>query len=284
MAIPDWQSLLFVPVGADRHLTSAIRHRPDAIILDLEDAVAPQAKALARARLGQAQAAIASAGIACILRVNGPLRQMVADLDAADPTRLAALMVPKCEDSYRLRNAAELTGGTMPLVALVETPAALARLPDIALVPAVVALMFGSEDYSASLGVDPNGGALDYPAAQIAIACAARGLLAIGFPGSIANFSDLDLYARQIARGRALGLRAVAAIHPAQLPVIAACLAPGLAEIAWAQSVVGQVAARAGDQAVFASEGSMIDAPVVARAEAILRAAARTAAKPMGSD
>lgn len=50
MAIPDWQSLFFVPVGAKRHLTNTIRHRPDAISLDPQDAVAPQAKALARAQ------------------------------------------------------------------------------------------------------------------------------------------------------------------------------------------------------------------------------------------
>jgi len=56
--ISDWQALLFVPVGADRHLASAIRHRPDAIILDLEDAVAPSEKAAARAQLADFQAQI----------------------------------------------------------------------------------------------------------------------------------------------------------------------------------------------------------------------------------
>lgn len=274
--IPDWQTLLFVPVGADKHLSSAIRNRPDAIILDLEDAIAPEAKPEARARLADAQAQIAEAGIACVLRVNAGLRAMVSDLDAADHDRLAAVMVPKAETPRALQNAAELTRGAKGLIALIETPAAVAALPSLAEVPQTVGLMLGSEDYSAALGIDPNAGALEPLAAQIAVACGVRGLLPIGFPGSIANFRDLELYARQIRRGRDFGMRAVAAIHPAQLPVIRDTLAPTEAEVAWARKVTDQLAALAGKpQAVIAVEGGMIDAPVIARAERILRAAAR---------
>ena len=80
---PDWQALLFVPVGAERHLASAIRHRPDAVVLDLEDAVAPSAKAAARIVLRMNQAQLAAAGIDCVLRVNGTIRAMVEDLSAA---------------------------------------------------------------------------------------------------------------------------------------------------------------------------------------------------------
>ena len=65
--VPDWQALLFVPVGAGRHLASAIRLRPDAIILDLEDAVAPAAKPGARAKLRDAQRQLTDAGIDCVI-------------------------------------------------------------------------------------------------------------------------------------------------------------------------------------------------------------------------
>ena len=78
--------------------------------------------------------------------------------------------------------------------------------------------MIGCEDYAANLGVDPNGGALVHVATLSGIAACQRGLLTVGFAGSIANFREPDLYARQIAQGRALGMRAVAAIHPAHLP------------------------------------------------------------------
>jgi citrate lyase subunit beta/citryl-CoA lyase len=275
MLVADWQALLFVPVGADRHLASAIRHRPDAIILDLEDAIAPREKASARARLVDCQAQVTEAGIDCVVRVNAPLAMMIEDLRALDIGRTAALMLAKVEDRRSLENAAELTGGAVKLIALIETPLAALRLPDIAGHPALAGLMLGSEDFSASLGIDPNGGGLTHLAAQIAMAASAHGLLAIGFPGSIGNFGSLDLYARQIAEGRALGMQAVAAIHPAQLPVIRAALQPTDEEIAWATSVL-RTNAESSLAAVTTSGGSMVDAPVIARARLIAQRASRT--------
>lgn len=267
----DWQALLFVPVGADRHLASAIRNRPDAIILDLEDGVALQAKPAARAALQAAQAQIRADGIACVLRVNGGVAAMVADLAAADHSLIDAVLVPKCESPRLIQNAADLTGGGVPLLALIESPNALVQLHKLAALPQVAGLMLGSEDYSALLGVDPDAGALDLPTAQIANAAVGRGLLSIGFPGSIANFRHLDRYAAQIARGRALGMRAVAAIHPAQLPVIRAALAPTEAELVWARQILSRAAELAAlGQAVGAVDGMMIDAPVIARARRLL--------------
>ena len=86
MTPPDWQSLLFVPAGVEKHLASAIRLRPDAIILDLA---------------------------------------------ATD-----AIIVPKCDGVRGLENAAAMTGGTIALIALIESPGALAHLTDIAAMPA----------------------------------------------------------------------------------------------------------------------------------------------------
>lgn len=267
IAVPDWQALLFVPVGAERHLSSALRHRPDAIILDLEDAIAPAAKDAARARLRADQAAVAEAGIPCVLRVNAPLAAMARDLAAAELAALSAVMVPKCEDVRPLLNAAELAGPGVGLIALAETPAALPALPALAAVPRVIGLMLGSEDYSAALGIDPEGGGLATLAAHVAAAAATRGLLALGFPGSIANFRDLDRYADRLRQGRALGMTAVAAIHPAQLPVIRQIFSPTVAELDWATRITAAFSAADG---VMALDGQMIDAPVLARARRIL--------------
>ncbi|MEY4696537.1 MAG: hypothetical protein RIT14_965 [Pseudomonadota bacterium] len=262
---PGWQSLLFVPVGAGRHLASAIRHRPDAVILDLEDAIPAAQKAAARAQLPQDLAALAEAGIAAVVRVNAPLPDMVRDLAAAGGGALAAVLVPKVEDPRAVLNAAELSG--VGVIALIETPAALDRLGRIARTPGLVGLMLGSEDYSAALGIDPQGGGLDLPAGMIAAAAAACGVLAIGFPGSIAEFRDLDRYGANLRRGRALGMAAVAAIHPAQLPLIRQIMAPTEAEQAWAGRVLAALPA---DGGVAALDGAMIDAPVLARARRIL--------------
>ncbi len=265
--VPPWQALLFVPVGAERHLASAIRQRPDAVILDLEDAIAPDQKAAARERLAKDQAALSRAGLPCILRVNAPLSEMVQDIAAADLSALSAIMVPKCEDSRALRNAADLSHGSVGIIALVETPAALSSLFDLAQMPQLVGLMLGSEDYSAALGTDPESGALDILAAMIAAAAASRGLMAIGFPGSIANFRDLDRHARGLKRGRDLGMTAAAAVHPAQLPNIRIAFASTPEEHDWAKRVI---AASKPGSGVTALAGEMIDAPVLARARRIL--------------
>lgn len=265
----SWQTLLFVPVGADRHLESAIRHRPDAVILDLEDAIAPDDKEAARSRVRDNQARLAAAGIASVVRVNGPLAMMAADIASLDRSRVAALLVPKCETSRPLENAADLAGPEIGMIALIETPLGVERLAAIADTSRLCGLMLGSEDLSAALGVNPDGGALTLPAAQLAIAAAARGLLAIGFAGSIANFRDLNLYRTQITQARNLGMNAVAAIHPAQLPVIREALAPEDSEIAWAEKLIGAMGAPKSG-AVGAVDGMMIDAPVLARARLLL--------------
>jgi citrate lyase subunit beta/citryl-CoA lyase len=273
---PDWRTLLFVPVGAERHLASAIRHRPDAIILDLEDAVAPARKAEARSQLPTMQRQVRDAGIACVLRVNRPVRQMVRDLESAEVDLFAAIMVPKCDSAAVLASVddivSELTRDNSPgLVALIETPGSILNLKDISGAPGLVGMMLGSEDYCASLGVSPEDGALELPATAIAMACAGRGLLPIGMPGSLANYKDLDLYARNVARGRQLGFRAVAAIHPAQLPIIREKMLPTANEVAWARQIV-LAAAQEPASAVLGSSLGMIDPPVLARARSILAA------------
>lgn len=276
MMAPNWRVLLFVPVGAERHLASAIRHRPDAIILDLEDAIAPERKDDARGQVTAMQRLIREARIDCVLRVNRPLRQMVRDMEAADLSALAAMMVPKCDGLVVLGAAQEvifdLAGSVARpgLIALIETPGAILNLREISDAPGLVAMMLGSEDYCAALGVSPEGGALELPATQIAAACTGRGLLPIGLPGSLANYQNLELYGANLARARQLGLRAVAAIHPAQLPIIREKMAPTAEEVAWARQVLAAV-----DQdrsAVVGSSLGMIDAPVVARAKGIISA------------
>lgn len=266
-----WQSLLFLPAGDGRLLASAIRRRPDAVILDLEDAVDPAARPNARVAIAEGQRTLRAAGIGCAVRINAPLRDMPADIAALDLGALDALVVPKCDDPRPLLNAAELTGASVPLIALIESPVGLRHLHAIADMPQVVGLMLGSEDFSATLGIDPSGGGLVHPVTQIALAAGMRGLMAVGFPGSIANFRDLDLYSRQIAQARVLGMTAVAAIHPAQLPVIAAAFTPTEAELDWARRVMAQAGDMQGrGQAVSAQGGQMIDAPVIARATRIL--------------
>lgn len=283
MTITGWRALLFVPAGSERMVQSAIRHRPDAVILDLEDGVARDAKAAARAQLRSHQAALAGAGIDAILRVNGDIVDMVEDLGAAQPASLAAVMVPKCSDDRRLRNAAEILRSfegrdgrrATPLLALVESPAALPALDAISQVPGLIGMMFGPEDYAAELGTSADSAAIEVAATLTAAAAAARGLLPIGLAGSLADFTDLAAYASKVARARSLGFRAAAAIHPAQLPALRAGFQPDRAAVEKARRIVAAFeSAAAAGRGVVALDGAMLDAPVVEQARRLLEQAA----------
>jgi citrate lyase subunit beta/citryl-CoA lyase len=270
-----WAALLFVPADAERFVDSALKHRPEAVILDLEDGVAQSAKPAARAAIAGSQRRLKAAGIDVVVRISGGLPDMVHDLAALDLEALDAVMVAKASDERPLLNAAEILAAAGPrrpgLIALVESPAALPRLERIASVPGLVGMMFGPEDYAAELGVSPDAGGLAVPATLVAAACAGRGLFAIGLAGSLAGFRDLDAYAAKVAHARSLGFTGAAAIHPAQLPVLRAGFRPGEADIARARRIVEAFDAATGrGNGAVALDGAMIDAPVAARARALL--------------
>lgn len=267
----SWTTLLFVPAASTRRIESAIRLRPDAIILDLEDGVASASKPAARDALRSEQAKIKAANLNVVVRVNSSLADMVQDMLAIDIPAVDAIMVPKCVDTRPLLNVAEIAPSVPGFIALIEQPAALPRLAEIAATKGVIGMMLGPEDYCAELGVAPGEGALQVPAALLTSACAAANILPIGFPGSIANFMDLDTFAKELDHGRRLGFRAAAAIHPSQLPLIRAAFRPSATEIAEAERVVAAFRdAERNGMGVVALDGKMIDLPVFERARRLL--------------
>ena len=281
MRMPAWGSLLFVPADDEARCAKACRAGADAVILDLEDGVAPAAKAAARARVAPAARALAEAGVAAVVRINAPWRAALADLEAAVGADVAAVMVPKAEDGARLAVLSDMIGeleaergleaGSTSLVALVETPAALARLPDIAAAPRVVGLALGTEDFCLGLGVAPTPAALDLPSRQIALAAAARGQMALAVPLSITQFRDIEAYRAAALAGAATGVNGAICIHPAQAAAANACFAPAEAELADARRVLDAwERAQAGGLAVTALDGRMIDLPVAERARRLV--------------
>jgi citrate lyase subunit beta/citryl-CoA lyase len=265
-----WRAMLFVPADAPKFIESAITHKPNAVILDLEDSVKAEHKSAARKSIAATLDRFAAAGIQCVVRVNHGLRDMIADIDALAGRSVAALLVPKCDDDRALRNAAELHGGSTKLLALIESPSALPRLEQIASVPHVAGLMFGSEDYAAALGVSPDSPAMDLPCMQIAASAAAAGIAAFGMPGSIANFKDIPQFKATAERGRDFGFIGAAAIHPAQLPALREAFGVDRDEVEWARQVLKAFEAAGGGVAKL--DGKMLDAPVIARARRVLQA------------
>lgn len=280
--LPPWRSLLFVPADNRARRDKALTLAADAVILDLEDGVAAGAKAQAREELAAAATALRERGIGVVVRINSGWRNVLADLAVAVHPAVQALMLPKVEDPAQVRVVAEMVEefaadngvapGAMALIALIESPAGLARLGEIASVSSVAGLALGTEDFCLALGVAPQPDVLDYPARQIALAASPRGLLALAVPISIAEFRDTEAYGAAAARAAAFGATGAICIHPAQVECANRNFAPGTAAIAEAEAILeAWEQAQAQGKAVTALDGMMIDLPVAERARRLLQ-------------
>lgn len=162
-----WRSLLFVPILNRAVLEKAASRGADALILDLEDAVAPGQKAEARALAPDAIALLASQGADVLVRINAGLRDQVRDLEACVRPGLKAVVLPKAEVPERLRQVEELLMeleaeagmpiGQVRIVALVESARGLLAAPELAKASSrIVALALGPEDLALDMGGEPD--------------------------------------------------------------------------------------------------------------------------------
>lgn len=257
-------ALLFCPGDRPGRFGTALE-RADAVIIDLEDAVAPTAKEAAR----QALMASRLDPLRTIVRVN-PVGsdEFEHDLLALSATEYTTVMLSKVTAGSQ---AVALAG--YQVIALCETAAGVLAAPHIAAEPNVVALMWGAEDLVASLGGTtsrhPDGRFRDiarYARASVQLAAGAQGKAAIDTVHLVID--DLDGLLAEATDAVASGFAATACIHPAQVGVIRAAYRPTHAEVERAHAIVE---ASKGTHGVFVYDGRMIDSPVLRQAEALLR-------------
>ncbi len=279
---PVWRSMLFVPANVDRFIARAHERGADAVILDLEDSVPLAQKDEARAGLAARAAAVAGHGTPVLVRVNAGTD---ADIDAAVSPAVRAVVLPKVNDAATVQAAAlritaleaarGLSSGHTWLIAQIEDVAALPQLDAIAASsPRLLGMILGSEDFSASAGMQPTPAALLLPNQMVAFACRRAGILPLGFPASIADFDDLEAFASHIRFARELGFVGAFCIHPSQVAVLNTGFSPTPQELAHARALIAafEQAQREGRGALEFG-GKMVDAPVVARAQELLRRA-----------
>lgn len=257
---------LFVPGHRPERFDKALAAGASAVIIDLEDAVAPADKASARAALVQ-WLATTSARVA--VRINAADTEWFADdLRAVAAPAVGAVMLPKAEDPQVLATLA----GQRPdvaLVPLVESAAGLANARALAAMPGVQCLAFGSIDLQVDLRLrDATEDELLPFRAELVLASRLAG---IGAPldGVTTAIDDAERLAADVQRARRLGFGGKLCIHPKQVAPVRAGFAPSAAEVAWAERVLAAAAASAG--AAVALDGKMVDKPVILRAQAILR-------------
>ena len=276
-----WRSLLFVAADDQARLAKIAGRGADAVILDLEDAVPPVRKASAREGLSAAISTLSAGSCALVVRINSAWRDVAADLEVAVVPGVAAIMVPKVEDGAQLRIIGEMIAEyaaaagmdkTPAIIALVESPAGIAALGEIAAQDDVVGLALGSEDFSLSLGVAPTPEALDLPCRLLALAAAQRGLMALGLPVSIATIKDVDAWAAAIFKARSIGITGALCIHPAQVGPVNDGFGASAEEVENARRVIAAWDASGGN-GVIQLDGKMVDLPVVLAARRTLESA-----------
>lgn len=262
-------ALLFAPGDRPERFSKAAE-RSDTVIIDLEDAVAPAAKAEARENMLKSGLNPATT----IIRINAlDTEHARLDLAAIDRSPFRTIMIAKASDIDAI---AALT--RFKLVVLCETAAGILAAPRLAKMPHVVALMWGAEDLVASLGGSSSrltSGPMAGSYRAVALQARSQLLLAAGAAGKLAidsiyaDFADLDGLAVEADDAVASGFAAKAAIHPSQVGVIRAAYRPSEADVAWAQEVLA--AADAAGTGVFAFKGAMVDEPILRHARQILR-------------
>ena len=290
------RSWLFVPADSERKLAKALESGADAVILDLEDAVTPERKALAR---GAAAACLAAhgerPGPALWIRVNSLASGLMQDdLASVMPFGPAGIVLPKPDsvnDVWELDRALsdmEKTYGITPgetsiLAIATETAVAVTALPGYVKSPdRLLALTWGGEDLAAELGAIANRDAAGEfiftyrvvrSLCQIAAAAAGKPAIETLFP----DFRNEAGLARFAARAQEDGFSGMLAIHPAQVPVINAAFTPSAAQVTFARRVVEAFAAQPG---VTQLDGRMLDRPHLSQARRVLDTAAALGISP----
>ncbi len=279
------RSRLYLPGNEPKFMLNAGLHAPDAVILDLEDSVAPEEKDEARLLVRNALCTIDFCDAERMVRINQGERG-IEDLAFVVPHHLHVVVIPKVESPEQVRQVDErvkailaATGIDRPvyLMPIIESAIGAIRAYEIATASDnVVALTIGLEDYCADIGAERTAEGRESFWARSQLVNAAR---AAGVQPIASVFSNIDDEAglRQCSRdAKALGFDGMGCIHPRQIAVIHEAFAPSAEELERATRIVEAYEnARRRGLSVVALNGRMIDPPVVKRAQRVLRMAGR---------
>jgi citrate lyase beta subunit len=269
MELPHLRSLLFAPGSDGRKLAKALTSVADAVVCDLEDAVAPADKDAAREVVAEALGS--GSGPARLIRVNATGTQWFDDdLALAATLPLDGIVLPKASPE----SVEALGPDGPPVIAIVETAIGLRQAFETASKPRVAALMLGAVDLGAEVGLEtrPDGQEILYARSKIAIDSTAAGRRG-PFDVVHLDFEDDAGLEVQCRLARALGFRGKGCIHPAQLETVNRVFAPSAGEIEWARTVIAAFDGQS--EGVLSVNGTMVDRPVVERARRVLREAER---------
>jgi len=267
-----WRSLLYLPASNARAIEKARTLDCDVAVLDLEDAVAPEMKAEARAA---AVEALRSGGFGPRLgvRINGLDTEWGAeDLKALSTTNVSLIVAPKVESAEAVGALNAALPASAALIAMIETPAALMRLESIAGAGgALMGLMLGVNDLAATLGTAPSPDREPLKPWLAATVAAARMHGLIALDGVFNRIEDAEGLTAECAQGRLFGFDGKSLIHPSQIAAANAAFAPSAAEVAQAEAIVAAFADPASDgKGAIRVNGAMVERLHLASAKRLL--------------
>jgi citrate lyase subunit beta/citryl-CoA lyase len=256
------RSMLFAGATRPDLVAKLARSGPDAVAIDLEDAVPAEAKDGARAALPDLVAAVEGPRI--FVRVNGPASAWFEeDLAAAAALPIAGVVVPKAERPDDVERARLALAEDAEVVAGLESARGVAAA-DAICAAAPQAAYFGAEDYIADLGGRRTAGGAEVLFARSRVALAARLAGVPTLDQVVVDFRDEAAFERDAEAGRAIGYRGKLCIHPAQVPIANRVFGAGAAEVERARALLAaweEGAARGVAAVEF--DGAMIDGPAL---------------------
>lgn len=279
------RALLYMP-GDDRHkIEKALTLGVDCICMDMEDGVAASKKADARLTIAKALQELNFGKSEKLARINAVGSGLEKDdIQAVLPYRPDGIVIPKMEDLSQIHwaseiiEAAELQNGwqvgSIRLLVDVETARGILNLKEIASHPRLDAIIFGGEDFAASVGATRTADATEllYAREATVVAAAAYGLQAIDIV--TIDFKDLDALRAESEFGAQLGFTGKQIIHPAQVGPVQQAFTPSDAAIAHAQRIVDTFeASQAKGAGAYALDGKMIDKPLLKNAQKVIERA-----------
>lgn len=263
------RTFLFVPADRPERFAKALATGADRVIVDLEDAVRPEAKAAAREGL-------ASAGpdwARIVLRVNDAASPWWADDWAAVAALpIAAVLVPKAEEPAPIAEALARLGRAIEVIPQIETARGLAEVDRLLALPDVERAAFGHLDFAVDLDAAPDWEPMLLARATLVMQSRLAGCAA-PIDSITPDIGDDAGLLREAEAGRRLGFGGKLLIHPRQVDIVRRAFAPSAREVAWARRVVAALVVGSG---VVSVNGRMIDKPVAEAAHRVLEAHAET--------
>ena len=273
------RSRLYLPGNSPGFMINAGLHKPDGVILDLEDSVAPNKKFEARIMVRNALRSVNFYGAERMVRIN-QLPMGLEDLPFVIPHNVHVVLIPKCESPEDVKEVDARIREISPkhevyIMPIIESALGVLRSYEIASASEnVVALAIGLEDYTADIGAQRTNEGKESLLARSQVVNAARAAGVQPIDSVFSDVADMEALRACALESKSLGFEGMGCIHPRQIGVIHECHAPNKEELEKAKRIVE--AFEEGEKkglGVVAIGSKMIDAPVVKRARKIVELA-----------